>query len=362
MPTSENEISKTMNTKKMWGIYSLAWIVYAILIAFVVQFDELHQGTFKYGAALRTVLTTLPQTFILALIWPLSAALVRAQVSTTRLVTIHFGSAFAFATFWHFFSIAMYMVFVGYPPSRSISWYIWPFLYSMMMYGVIASIFHGIRASEARRAQDLAFSHAQKLLVSAELNALRNKLNPHFLFNTLNSIIALVRKDAIAAEAALFRFSDMLRYILNSEKNGDDRVTVDEELDFVRDYLNLESLRLGNRLQVEWDIDPLTTALSIPALCIQPLVENSIKHAFNPRSQPGILRIKTEMVHAENSLRVIVSDDGPGADLNKITDASGMGVRTIERRLKLEYGNAAKFVIDTSPGAGFSVTLGIPYQ
>lgn len=85
--------------RKMWGVYSLAWIVYAILIAFVVQFDEFHQGTFNYGAAFRTVLTTLPQTFILALIWPLSAVLVKAQVSTTRLVSIHFGSAFAFATF-----------------------------------------------------------------------------------------------------------------------------------------------------------------------------------------------------------------------------------------------------------------------
>jgi LytS/YehU family sensor histidine kinase len=110
------------------------------------------------------------------------------------------------------------------------------------------------------------------------------------------------------------------------------------------------------------NIDPLTTALSIPVLCIQPLVENSIKHAFNPRSQAGILKIKTEMLHTENSLRVTVSDDGPGADLSQITDASGMGVRTIERRLQLEYGAASKFEIDTAPSAGFSVTLCIPYQ
>jgi len=94
----------------------------------------------------------------------------------------------------------------------------WPFLYNMMGYGIIASIFHGVRASAAARLQDIAMSQAQNLLVAAELTALRNKLNPHFLFNTLHSIIALVRKDAKAAEAALFRFSDMLRYILETEK------------------------------------------------------------------------------------------------------------------------------------------------
>lgn len=355
-----------LNTKRMWILYSLAWIVYSILIGFIVQFDEFNQGNFNWAMATRTVLTTLPTAIVLALVWPLSAKLNQAQISTTRLVTVHFVCAFAFACFWHFFGIAMYYLLIGAIPQRSIAWYIWPFLYSMMMYGVIASIFHGLRSSEARRIQDLAFTQAQKLLVSTELNALRNKLNPHFLFNTLNSIIALVRKDAVAAEAALFRFSDMLRYILRTEKSGQDRVTLDEELDFVRDYLSLEALRLGQRLQVEWQIDPTTTAISIPALSVQPLVENSIKHAFNPRSQPGLLTITTEMRHAENRLRISVRDDGPGCDLGSQLDANshheGMGLRTIERRLQLEYGERAHFTIDTAPNAGFAVYLDIPYQ
>ena len=355
-----------LNTRLMWTIYSLAWVVYSIVIGFIVQFDEFNQGNFNWAMATRTVLTTLPTGLVLALIWPLSDKLNQRRIETAQLVAIHFFCAFAFAVIWHFFGMAMYFMLLGTVPKRSIAWYIWPFLYNMMMYGVIASIFHGIRSSEARRLQDLAFTQAQKLLVSAELNALRNKLNPHFLFNTLNSIITLVRKDAVAAEAALFRFSDMLRYILRTEKSGQDRVTLDEELDFVRDYLSLESLRLGQRLQVEWQIDPTTTAISIPALSVQPLVENSIKHAFNPRSQPGLLKISTEMRHTENCLRISVSDDGPGWDASaneaKQSSEEGMGLRTIERRLKLEYGERARFRIDTAPSAGFAVYLDIPYQ
>ena len=119
--------------------------------------------------------------------------------------------------------------------------WIWPFLYSLLIYVVVAVAFYVVRVNRAAQRQALAFEQAQGLLVAAELDALRSKLNPHCLFNTLHSIIALTRKDPRAAEAALFRFSDMLRYVLATEKNGSDRVTVDDELDFVRDYLGLDA-------------------------------------------------------------------------------------------------------------------------
>jgi LytS/YehU family sensor histidine kinase len=246
------------------------------------------------------------------------------------------------------------------PPT--LAWLSWPFLYSLMMYGAVASAFHVVRANQAAHRQAIAIREAQNLLIASELSALRSKLNPHFLFNTLHSIIALTRKDPGAAETALFHFSDMLRYVLDTEKSGADRVTLDDELRFVRDYLDLEALRLGERLVVEWDIDPAADGHSLPALTLQPLVENSIKHAFNPRSRPGKLLIRTRLDGEAQRLALTVRDDGPGADPARVRTSNGLGIRTVERRLLLDYGQDAQFDIQTNPGAGFDVSLSIPVQ
>jgi LytS/YehU family sensor histidine kinase len=244
--------------------------------------------------------------------------------------------------------------------TQPLSFYVWPVLYSMMGYGVIATAFHMIRANDARRRQEVAVQQAHALLVATELNALRSKLNPHFLFNTLHSIIALTRKDPNAAETALFQFSDMLRYVLDTEKTGNDRVTLDDELRFVRDYLELESLRLGARLHVDWELDDAASSHLLPALSLQPLVENSIKHAFNPHSRPGRLLIRTRLDAHTGRLVLSVGDDGPGADIGRVRASNGLGLRTVERRLQLEYGTEEGLAIDTAPGAGFVVTMAIP--
>jgi LytS/YehU family sensor histidine kinase len=230
----------------------------------------------------------------------------------------------------------------------------------MMGYGVIATTFHMVRTNAARRRQEVAMQQAHALLVATELNALRSKLNPHFLFNTLHSIIALTRRDPNAAETALFQFSDMLRYVLDTEKTGNDRVTLDDELRFVRDYLELESLRLGPRLKVDWELDDAASGQMLPALSLQPLVENSIKHAFNPHSRPGRLLIRTRLDESTGTLVLSVGDDGPGADIVRVRASNGLGLRTVERRLQLEYGMDEGLAIDTAPGAGFVVTMAIP--
>jgi LytS/YehU family sensor histidine kinase len=233
-------------------------------------------------------------------------------------------------------------------------------LYSMMGYGVIATTFHMVRANAARRRQEVAMQQAHALLVASELNALRSKLNPHFLFNTLHSIIALTRRDPNAAETALFQFSDMLRYVLDTEKTGNDHVTLDDELGFVRDYLELEGLRLGSRLKVDWELDDTAGSHVLPALSLQPLVENSIKHAFNPHSRPGRLLIRTRLDADTGTLVLSVGDDGPGADIGRVRASNGLGLRTVERRLQLEYGTMDALAIETAPGAGFVVTMAIP--
>ncbi len=348
--------------RKMWQIYGLAWVVYTCLISAVMQIDNVSHGHFNFHDALLVFGSILPAPLLLSLVWPLSGYLDRSKLHTGRMVGTHLLGAIVFSVAVFLLNYLIYNKLLGTRKEMPLAMEVWPFLYYLMMYGVIAGTFHGVRASIASRQQALAMSQAQILLTAAELTALRNKLNPHFLFNTLHSIIALVRKDAMAAEAALFRFSDMLRYILDTEKSGNDHVTLDDELQFVRDYLDLESLRLGARLQVIWDIDPRTTGITLPALSIQPLVENSIKHAFNPRSQPGKLTIRSHLNEVERKLEIVISDDGPGTDSQAIENANGMGIKTVERRLKLAYGEAADFQINTAPGQGFSIKFSIPLQ
>lgn len=342
----------------MWKVYSLAWLGYSCLIAFVVQIENVSKGQFSVLGALKVFGGTLPAPLILALVWPLSNYLVKAKLPLRRVLLVHSGSALLFGSFVFFLSYVVLAEIFGYRVRRDLGTEVWPFLYNLMMYAVTAAAFHGILAGRASRQQALAISQAQNLLIAAELSALRNKLNPHFLFNTLHSIIALVRKDSQAAETALFHFSDMLRYILDAEKRSDDHVTLDDELQFIRDYLDLEALRLGSRLQVHWVIDEQLLGVSLPALSIQPLVENSIKHAFNPRSQAGNLRISCQKLG--DGVQIVVADDGPGADPAQLGAALGMGIKTVERRLLLEFGDAAKLQIVTAPGQGFQVSYLIP--
>jgi signal transduction histidine kinase len=346
--------------RKMWLVYALVWALYAFTVSFALVTEE--QVSIASFSFLRNMLLMLPAPFLLALIWPLSGYMQRQRWQVQTVAAVHITGAISYAFIPGLIYLALWQLGAAEsdPSARLFSF--WPTLYNSMMYLTHALVFHAVRVHRQRVQQDLALEQTRRLLVSTELNALRNKLNPHFLFNTLHSIIALVRKDQQAAESALFRFSDMLRYILDTEKSGHDRVTLEEELQFVRDYLALESLRLGSRLQVEWDVDDSCAGVSLPALIIQPLVENSIRHAFNPRSQPGLLTIRCHADAQEQFLRVEVQDNGPGCDPQQIAQAAGMGMRTIQRRLALEYGDAAAWTVRTAPGAGMSVAFSVPLE
>jgi sensor histidine kinase YesM len=338
----------------MWRIYIASWVVYAIFLSFADQLDRVADGRFDAPRWLLTFASLVPSAILLTLAWPLSGFLERRGYRLPAVIGIHIVTGFVFSL------VSQTPFWISFPTSRPLSWYVWPLLYHVMTYLLGAGIFHLIRASEAAQRQALAMKDAQNLVIAAELSALRNKLNPHFLFNTLHSIIALTQRNPAAAETALFQFSDMLRYVLDTERSGSDRVTLDDELGFVRDYLELEQLRLGERLHVEWDLDEDAGDHPLPALSLQPLVENSIKHAFNPHSRPGILHIGTRRDRITGALTMTVRDTGPGADPAGIASSSGLGLRTIERRLQLDYGSRAALRVDSAPGKGFSVSVTIP--
>jgi signal transduction histidine kinase len=339
----------------MWRVYIGAWLAYIVFIALVLQSETLLAGKFDPAMVGYAFVSIAPAIPVLALIWPLTGWFKRQRLGLASRFAIHLVTALVFASGAHFLQTLLQQT-----QNRGLDWHVWPFLYNVMIYVMVAGIFHTVRANAAAQRQALAAQQAQTLLVAAELGALRSKLNPHFLFNTLHSIIALTQRNPQAAETALFQFSNMLRYVLDTERAGIDRVTLDAELDFVRDYLDLESLRLGERLRIEWDLDPDLGDCLVPALTLQPLVENSIKHAFNPFTRPGLLRIESRRDPDTGLLRVTVRDDGPGATETTVAASPGLGIRTIGRRLALDYAGRAALRIDSQPGAGFAACVTLP--
>lgn len=346
--------SKPARLSLMWRIYIASWVVYGLFLSFADQLDLVAAGRLDTGRWLLTFASLFPSAILLTLAWPLTGFLGRRGYRLPTVIGIHVAAAFTFSV------VSQTPFWMSFHANRPVSWYVWPLLYHVMTYLLGAGIFHLIRAAEAAHRQALAMKEAQNLVIASELSALRNKLNPHFLFNTLHSIIALTQRNPAAAETALFQFSDMLRYVLDTERSGSDRVTLAAELDFVRDYLELEQLRLGERLHVEWDLDDDAGDHALPALSLQPLVENSIKHAFNPHSRPGILQIRTRRDPDTGVLSMTVRDTGPGADPAALAAATGLGLRTIERRLKLDYGSRAALRVKSAPGEGFCVSVTIP--
>ena len=181
------------------------------------------------------------------------------------------------------------------------------------------------------------------------------QLNPHFLFNALHSITALVRVDPAAGERALEEFAALLRYVLDVNRERNEEVTLEAELGFVRTYLALERLRLGDRLRVVEEIDPDALECLVLAFSLQPLVENAIRHGIAPRAGTGTLRLAASVV--EDDLMLEVADDGPGAEATRVADAQGLGLAAVRQRLETRWGPGVRMEIVTAPYNGFLVRL-----
>lgn len=234
---------------------------------------------------------------------------------------------------------------------------LWQAFFCLITFAVITSVTFGLASSARLREEEERRSRAELLRARSELKALRAQLNPHFLFNTLHSLRALVGEQPAAAEEALEQLGDLLRYSLRIQDAAHEEVLLREEWEFVRAYLALERLRLGARLQVEAEVSPRTLDCVVPAFVLQPLVENAIRHAIAPRAGGGCLRIRSSV--AQGLLRLDVSDDGPGGQATG-TRGTGKGLELLRQRLRALHGERGSLEIATAPGAGFAVTVVLP--
>lgn len=172
-------------------------------------------------------------------------------------------------------------------------------------------------------------------------------------------MLVLVERRQEDAKAALSQLADMLRYTLSEHSSEtEEGVTFREELRFTDDYLALEAIRLGDRLHVDRLVDPCALTCRLPALTLQPLVENAIRHGIAPRSRTGTLRIEAKVV--ASALHVTVSDDGVGALPERILQSEGLGIKTVKRRLQLYSQGSAAFEVHCAPSQGLSVSMIIP--
>jgi two-component system LytT family sensor kinase len=199
----------------------------------------------------------------------------------------------------------------------------------------------------------------QMRLNEARLAALSSQINPHFLFNTLNSVTALIRLDPEKARQVVQKLSKILRRLLRQQEN---LTTLGEELSFIDDYLAIEMVRFGDKLRFVKEIDPATLDLLVPSMLLQPLVENSIRHGLASKVDGGTIRVRSQM--AGGRLQIMVEDDGvgiPEAKLATLFD-HGIGVNNVNERLKVLFGAEYRMWIDSRVGEGTSTGIELPEQ
>ena len=236
----------------------------------------------------------------------------------------------------------------------------YPFIFgtNITLYVIHFSILHAIRAITRLRYQQKKASELLALARESELAALKAQLNPHFLFNTLNSISALAGDDPEATRRMIRKLAEMLRYAIDSSKR--DVVSLEEEIDFTKAYLAIEQYRMGDRLQVDWNIDEQALEEIVPPILIQPLVENAIKHGISVRESGGLISISVFLNQGKMDIEVKDNGIGPSFDWEN-NSVNGIGIANTKMRLEKRFGTEASFSAGPNPTGGFISSLSIPY-
>jgi signal transduction histidine kinase len=268
-------------------------------------------------------------------------------------------------TFAHVCLSELVVLFAPMPePSRLTWWqnvlrsYVWSFDWNMAVYWAVIAFSHAAAYHREMQVRTVRTSQLEARLAEARLEALQRQLHPHFLFNTLNAISALMHRDVEAADAMLARLSDLLRMAL--EQRGMQEVALKDELEFVGKYLEIEQTRFRERCTVRFDIDPETLDARVPNLVLQPIVENSIRHAVSTSLEPRRIEIRSR--RDGDVLRLEVRDDGPGLPAGSMPPDRGVGLANTRARLEQLYGAAQKLRFSRPPAGGLAVTIEIPFR
>jgi two-component system, LytTR family, sensor kinase len=243
---------------------------------------------------------------------------------------------------------------------------------NIFFYGAILAVSHVLNYYRQLRERELRSAELEAKLAQTQLQILKMQLHPHFLFNTLNAISALIHQDVDLADRMIARLGDLLRTTL--ENVNKQEIALEEELEFIGPYLEIEKARLGSRLTVQMQIDPAVLSARVPNMILQPLVENAIRHGIAARIEPGKLEI--EAGRDNGYLRLAVKDDGPGLETSVYgaqttapplhsapsRQVSGIGLANTRARLEKLYGPNQRLDLINNPGGGLQVDITIPYH
>jgi len=225
---------------------------------------------------------------------------------------------------------------------------------SVIAIGIELKIFNSVRIQ-------IKLEEQERLLLHARMEALQNQVNPHFLFNTLNSISSLVRFDPDMAREVIFKLATILRRLLNTSEAF---APLRDEVEFIDNYLDIEVVRFGrDKLRVVKELDPASLDVVVPSMLLQPLVENSIKHGLSTKVEGGSIYLRSRVSGAR--LIIEVEDDGVGMGAAQLEESSGwpgmgIGMANISERLQVLYGDTARMTIDSHEGKGTLVRIRLP--
>ncbi len=232
---------------------------------------------------------------------------------------------------------------------------------NVLFYALVLGIAHAVLYHARYRERELTAERLAVGLTEARLQALKMQLQPHFLFNTLNAISALIPPEAKPARRMLARLGDLLRITLEHEETQE--VTLREELAFLEPYLEIEQARLEERLTIVMEIAPETLDARVPHLILQPLVENAIRHGIAPRIEPGRVEISATRGPDDRFLHLEVRDDGRGASRDdQVRTRRGVGLTNIRARLEQLYDGEHRFELEHHAEGGVLVRITLPFR
>jgi len=342
-----------------WWAFSLGWLALTGLLVSSAATGEQDLGT----ALIRAPLAVAPLAGLAFIVALRRRDLLRPEWTLSRTVAVHaavgvlyaLGAAALAGVLTWVTGVDMDEPGLSESPAAV---FILRALSGLFVYSILAGFLMWTESlARVHESRTLAAREAM-LRAEAEAKALRAQFNPHFVFNTLHSLMLLVRAEPETAERAIEDVAALIRYASVLQRSGVDEVRLESELEIARRYVALEKLRLEDRLRVEWSLAPGIGGYAIPAFSLQSLMENAIKHGISPKPEGGTVRVSAELV--EGSLVMVVEDDGQGAQSGVVAGAEGRGIDLLTRRLAALHGDDASLEYDAPAGGGFRVTLRVP--
>ena len=345
-------------TLSFWRLNIAGWAAYTA----AMSLSRIGRFPLGYMIATKTMLGTVGLLLTGFLLRPLYRRTLGDDPSWRRVIFVTVVASYAVATLWTLadsvFDVPIARALLNPRVRMGSGWALFGGnLYNAFTMLAWSLLYVGIKHQQALQAERERSLRAEALAHKARLEALRWQLNPHFLFNSLNAISTLVI-DGRSKEAAamIARLGDLLRSTL--ELPSETEIPLSSEMELVQRYLDIEHVRLGDRLKFEVAIDSEAWAARVPSMLLQPVVENAVQHAIAPRARGG--RISVSARRSDDRLLLVVEDDGPG--LTSESEGGGIGLANTRERLQYLYGNAQRVTLDRSELGGLRVRFDLPFH